>query len=286
MFNTSPPMHHSSTAGNHGLHLHTSRGLRLWSSLSQVITVASTREPSMIQTKAPNREEEDQRSPSSHCVQTSAAKSRPQRMVITQDDLGHVVSNTAATTGAFLGHGLRPCRYQPKTRLGPAAAPIPAKHCSAAQSRLPHHKEYRLSALADSNATNFIPHHHHQQERYPALIPAVLTAKHTIELIGSYTARHVESGLTVDLTSRRNRSTTKGALTPLCRELLELGHDPNSNVHVIRKALDRDGQIPVFQRDRTLKAWAGVDCVESETRSLRIVKHRPFSGALEAFHWR
>jgi Fe2+ transport system protein FeoA len=116
------------------------------------------------------------------------------------------------------------------------------------------------------------------------LIPAVITAIHTIELIGSYTARHLESGLTVDLTSRRNRSTTKGPLSPLCRKLLDLGHDPNGKVHVIRKALDRDGHIRIFQRDRTLNTWAGVDCVESETRSVRIVKHRPFSGAVEAFH--
>ncbi len=142
-----------------------------------------------------------------------------------------------------------------------------------------------LNAVADSNATNFIPLHH-QQERYPALIPAVVTAMHTIELIGSYTARHVESGLTVDLTSRRNRSTTKGPISPLCRKLVDLGHDPSGKVHVIRKALDRYGHIPVFQRDRTLTAWAGADCVESETRSVRIVKHRPFAGSVGAFHGR
>lgn len=105
---------------------------------------------------------------------------------------------------------------------------------------------------------------------------------HTIELIGSYVARHVESGLTVDLTSRRNRSTTKGPISPLCRKLVELGHDPDGTVHVIRKALDRDGHIPVFKRDRALKAWAGVDCVESETRSLYVQKYRPFPAAVGA----
>ncbi|MDW9550730.1 hypothetical protein [Sinorhizobium meliloti] len=118
------------------------------------------------------------------------------------------------------------------------------------------------------------------------MIPAVITAIYTIELIGSYVARHVESGLTVDLTTRRNRSTTKGPLSPLCRKLLDLGHDPGGKVHIIRKALDRDGHIPVFQRDRTLKTWAGVDCIESETRSLHVQKYRPFPAAVEAFHER
>lgn len=135
---------------------------------------------------------------------------------------------------------------------------------SAAQSRPPHHKECRSernAALTSSITTT-------KQERYPALIPAIITAMHTVELIGSYVARHVESGLTVDLASHRNRSTTKGPLPPLCRKLLDLGHDPGGKVHVIRKALDRDGHIPVFKRDRTLKTWAGVDCVESETRSV------------------
>ncbi|OAP41398.1 hypothetical protein AU381_05890 [Sinorhizobium glycinis] len=115
------------------------------------------------------------------------------------------------------------------------------------------------------------------------MIPAVLTAMHTIELIGSYVARHVESGLTVDLTSRRNRSTTKGPISPLCRKLVDLGHDPSGTVRVIRKALDKEGHIPVFQRDRTLKTWADVDCVESETRSVRVQKYRPLPAAVEAF---
>ncbi|AFL48799.1 hypothetical protein USDA257_c01990 [Sinorhizobium fredii USDA 257] len=105
---------------------------------------------------------------------------------------------------------------------------------------------------------------------------------YTIELIGSFVARHVESGLTVDLTSRRNRSTTKGPLSPLCRKLVELGHDPDGRVHVIRKALDRDGHIPVFQRDRTLETWANRDCVESETRSVHVQKYRPYPDAVEA----
>jgi Fe2+ transport system protein FeoA len=120
-----------------------------------------------------------------------------------------------------------------------------------------------------------------QQERYPALIPADITAMHTIELIGSYIARHVESGLTVDLTSRRNCRTTKGPISPLCRKLVDLGYDPEGKVHVIRKALDRDGHIPVFQRDRALETWADVDAVESETRTVEVQKYRPFPAAVE-----
>lgn len=100
----------------------------------------------------------------------------------------------------------------------------------------------------------------------------------TIELVGSYTARHVESGTTIDLTGRRNRSTTKSPLPVLCRELLAHGLDPETRAHVIRKALDRDGFIPVFKRDRTLAVWAGLDAVESETRSVHVEKHRPYRG--------
>jgi hypothetical protein len=143
-----------------------------------------------------------------------------------------------------------------------------------------------MHLVADRRARPITPHRHQQQERYPALIPAVTTAMHTIELIGSYTARHVESGLTVDLTSHRNRSTTKGPLSPLCRKLLELGHDLDGKVHVIRKALDRDRHIPVFKRDRTLKTWAGVDCVESEARSLHLRKYRPYPATVEPINER
>jgi thiamine phosphate synthase YjbQ (UPF0047 family) len=104
----------------------------------------------------------------------------------------------------------------------------------------------------------------------------------TIELIGSFIARHAESGTTVDMNSRRNRRTTKSAIPPLCRELLNHGHDGNTRVHVIRKALDKDGFIPVFKRDRTLATWAGLDCIESETHGPRVVKHRPFPDAVAA----
>lgn len=98
----------------------------------------------------------------------------------------------------------------------------------------------------------------------------------TIELVGSYTARHVESGTTVDLTARRNRSTTKSPLPVLCRELVAHGLDPATRVHVIRKALDSEGFIPVFKRDRRLSIWAGLDAVENERAPPRIVKYKPF----------
>lgn len=98
----------------------------------------------------------------------------------------------------------------------------------------------------------------------------------TIELVGSYTARHVESGTTVDLTTRRNRSTTKSPLPVLCRELVAHGLDPATRVHVIRKALDSEGFIPVFKRDRRLSIWAGLDAVENERTPPRIVKYKPF----------
>lgn len=103
----------------------------------------------------------------------------------------------------------------------------------------------------------------------------------TIELVGSFTARHVESGTTVDLTGRRNRSTTKSPLPVLCRELLAHGLNPETRAHVIRNALDRDGFIPVFKRDRTLAVWAGLDAVESETRSVHVEKHRPYRGPVK-----
>ncbi len=102
----------------------------------------------------------------------------------------------------------------------------------------------------------------------------------TIELVGSFVARHVESGTTVDMSSRKNRRTTKSAIPPLCRELLNHGHDPATRVHVIRKALDRDGFIPVFVRDRALSTWAGVDCFENEHHGPRIGKHRPLPDAV------
>lgn len=108
----------------------------------------------------------------------------------------------------------------------------------------------------------------------------------TIELFGSYGARHVESGTSVDMAppkaTRRvpKRTTTRSPIPVICRELIAHGLDPETRAHVIRKALDRDGFIPVFKRDRTLAVWSGLDAIESETESVRIVKHRPFPRAL------
>lgn len=103
----------------------------------------------------------------------------------------------------------------------------------------------------------------------------------TIELIGSYAARHLESGLEVDYGSRRSRGTTKSTIGPLCRKLIEADHDPESRVHVIRKALDREGYIPAFNRDRCLRVWAGLDCIENERRGPHVVKRRAFPDAVD-----
>ncbi|WP_242220203.1 hypothetical protein [Shinella zoogloeoides] len=98
----------------------------------------------------------------------------------------------------------------------------------------------------------------------------------TIELFGSFGARHVEGGTSVDRAKCTRKDTAKSPIPVLCRLLLKQGHDPQERVHVIRKALDREGFIPVFRRDRTLAAWAGTDMVESDTRSLHPVRYRAF----------
>jgi len=103
----------------------------------------------------------------------------------------------------------------------------------------------------------------------------------TIELLGSYTCLHVESGLLLDRGDRKNRNSPKSALGPLCRLLVDEGYDPEAKVHIIRKALDRNGYIPVFKRDRSLDAWASMDCVETANRSLHVVKHRPLPDAVK-----
>ncbi|WP_194842765.1 hypothetical protein [Agrobacterium sp. MA01] len=108
----------------------------------------------------------------------------------------------------------------------------------------------------------------------------------TIEIIGSYAARHIESGTTVDTSppkaTRRvpKRTTTRSPIPVLCRKLIAQGIDPETRAHVVRKALERDGFTPIFNRDRPLAVWAGLDAIETETESVRIVKHRPFPSAL------
>lgn len=111
----------------------------------------------------------------------------------------------------------------------------------------------------------------------------------TIELVGSFIARHVESGTTVDMSSRKNRATSKSAIPSLCRELLNHGHDPDTRVHIIRKALsrrdtatDKDGFIPVFVRDCALSTWAGVDCIENDRHGPRLKKYKPLPDSVAA----
>lgn len=102
----------------------------------------------------------------------------------------------------------------------------------------------------------------------------------TIELFGSFGARHIESGTTIDLINRRNRATTKSPIPVLCRELITHGHDPQERVRVVRKSLDRDARIPVFDRDRPLAKWAEVDIIETEAHGPRSIPYRPFPDAL------
>ncbi len=104
----------------------------------------------------------------------------------------------------------------------------------------------------------------------------------TIELVGSYIACHVESGITVDLTKERKKGTTKSAIPDLCRKLIAEGFSPDTRVHVIRKALDRDDFIPVFVRDRPLSKWAAIDCIENARHGPRFIKYRPFPDAVAA----
>lgn len=98
----------------------------------------------------------------------------------------------------------------------------------------------------------------------------------TIELIGSYAARLVGGDTAAGHSDLHQKGTTKSPIPVICRKLIKQGHDPQTRVHVIRKALDREGFIPCFRRDRTLAAWAGTDMVESETRSLHPVRYKPF----------
>ncbi len=103
---------------------------------------------------------------------------------------------------------------------------------------------------------------------------------YTFELVGSYIARHLESGIEVNAASKRR--TVKSPIPILCRQLIATGFDPQARVHVIRKALCGDRFIPIFKRDRTLAAWAELDCIDSDETGLRFVKFRPFPVSLKA----
>jgi hypothetical protein len=110
----------------------------------------------------------------------------------------------------------------------------------------------------------------------------------TIHTFGSYGAKHIESGTTVDTSPPKatqrvpKRTTTRSPIPVICRNLIAQGIAPETRAHVLTKSLDHGGLIPVFKRDRTLAVWAGLDAIESETESVRIVKHRPFPRALVA----
>ncbi|WP_416796235.1 hypothetical protein [Ciceribacter azotifigens] len=103
----------------------------------------------------------------------------------------------------------------------------------------------------------------------------------TIELFGSFGARHIESGTTIDRINQCNRATTKSPIPVLCRELIAHGHDPQERVHIVRRSLDRDALIPVFDRDRPLAKWAEVDIIENAGRGPHTIPHRPFPDALK-----
>lgn len=107
------------------------------------------------------------------------------------------------------------------------------------------------------------------------------TTSITIELFGSFGARHIESGTTVDRINQCNRATTKSPIPVLCRELIAHGYDPQERVHIVRRSLDRDALIPVFDRDRPLAKWAEVDIIENAGRGPHTIPHRPFPDALK-----
>ncbi|MEM5471471.1 hypothetical protein WNZ14_07010 [Hoeflea sp. AS60] len=114
------------------------------------------------------------------------------------------------------------------------------------------------------------------------MIPTLITAINTLELIGSHIVTHLESGTTIDRTNRKNRKRTNSAIPVICRELIKQGHDPQEAAHVIRKALDQPGMISAFMQDRTLAAWAVIDVAESDLRLPHTVRHRPHSVAVDA----
>lgn len=103
---------------------------------------------------------------------------------------------------------------------------------------------------------------------------------HTIELLGSYIARELETGTEVNAASKRR--TVKSPIPELCRRLIAEGAHPLSRACVIRKALRGSGVTPIFKRNRTLQAWAEEDCVDSDKTGLRFVKYRPFPDSLRA----
>lgn len=91
-----------------------------------------------------------------------------------------------------------------------------------------------------------------------------------IEVIGSYTAATTLWGEEIETTTTR-----KDPVPVLCRELVKRGVDPSEPVRVTI------GDAPMWKRDRTIGAWAGIDVVDSDVTGLRIVKYRPFPAGVD-----
>lgn len=108
--------------------------------------------------------------------------------------------------------------------------------------------------------------------------PIELTTKgqmHQIELIGSYTAASKIGGEEFSITTKR-----ADPVPHLSRALVSRGADPQAAVKITR-----DGK-PIWQKDRTLGAWAGMDITEEDRDGLRIRPHRPLlSEAVGPKYW-
>ena len=85
---------------------------------------------------------------------------------------------------------------------------------------------------------------------------------HQIELIGSYTSATTMSGEEIKITTTR-----KDPVPVLCRELVKRGADPQNHVHVTRAGK------PVWRKDRTIAAWAGIDITDCDRDGLRVEKY-------------
>ncbi|MBW9074943.1 hypothetical protein [Agrobacterium deltaense] len=101
---------------------------------------------------------------------------------------------------------------------------------------------------------------------------------YTIELVGSSLARHVESGIENDQGKRKNYGTTRSAIPPLCRDLIQMGHSHDAKSNIVRRCGD-GSFMPVMKGNRTLRQWADLDVTESELTGPRITKFKPFDAS-------
>ncbi|MBO0132372.1 hypothetical protein [Agrobacterium burrii] len=101
---------------------------------------------------------------------------------------------------------------------------------------------------------------------------------YTIELIGSHLARHVESGIENNQGKRKNFPTTRSAIPPLCRDLIQRDHNPDSKASIVRRR-ENGSFMQVMKGNRTLGQWADLDATESELTGPRITKFKPFDGS-------